>query len=293
MSGTLVLGAGGLLGHAFVDRFGAGAVATAGRADLVGRDMDAIRRLVGDASPVLVVNCAAHTDADAAERDPEAAYAANETLPALLAAACREAGALLVQLSSTGCYGAWKDTPYSEQDPVHPTTVHHKSKVAGEEAVRASGCDYLIVRTGWLFGGPVTAPRNFVWKRLLEAAATERLASDTAQRGCPTDVADVSRQVLEAVKAGVRGTINVVAGGHVTRFGYVSRIVAASGLACEIVPAPAFERLAPVTPNETAVNARLLALGLDTMPTWEKAVEDYVAALKASPHWNDLRECRA
>lgn len=288
----MVLGAGGLLGSAFVDAIG-GPVATAGRAELEGKDIDEIRRLLRGAAPEVVINCAAHVEADAAERDPAPAIAANAILPGLLGAACRELGAVLVHVSSTGCYGAWKSTPYSEEDPARPTTVHHQSKLAGEEAVRETGCDHLIVRTGWLFGGAPGQPKNFVWKRLLEASANSRLGSDISQRGCPTAVEDVARQVLAALAAEVRGLVNVVSQGSATRFDYVSRIVHAARLPCEVEPAPAFARLAPVSPNEAAVNARLGSLDLDTMPPWEKGVDDYVAALMRAPDWTQLKETRA
>jgi dTDP-4-dehydrorhamnose reductase len=261
---------------------------TAGRDDLEGKDFQEVRRIVEDAAPDLVINCAAHTDADAAELNPAIAAAANSALPGIIGKICFEVGAVLVQISSTGCYGAWKDTAYSEDDPLRPTTVHHKSKVAGEEAVRASGCEHLIVRTGWLFGGSTAAPRNFVWKRLIEASSGRRLLSDTSQHGCPTAVHDVARQVLVALAAGVRGTVNVVSQGSVSRFGYVERIVRAAQLPCEVLPSPAFARLAPVSPNEAAVNGRLRALGLDHMPRWEEAVDDYVGALMRSPDWKRL-----
>ncbi len=286
----LLLGPGGLLGNAFLSARTWSGLVTAGRADLGDPSAASIAALVARAEPDLVVNCAAHTDADAAERDPSLVTAPNQLLPGLLGDACLREGVPLIHFSSTGCYGAWKDTPYSEDDPPRPTTVHHKSKIAGEEAVRQSGCDHLIARIGWLFGGPVTAPRNFVWRRLLEASTTDCLAADQSQTGNPTDVADVAAQALHAFESGARGLVNIVSQGSVNRVGYVERIVKASGLPCRVVPGPAFKRAAPVTHNEAAVNARLQALGLDRMPPWEEAVDEYVARLKATPSWQLLRK---
>jgi dTDP-4-dehydrorhamnose reductase len=287
---VLILGAGGLLGQAFTAACAGRGVATAGRAQLEGRSDAEIAALVRSTAPALVVNCAADVDADGAEQDPSRAIAANTLLPGIVAAACRDAGALMLHFSSTGCYGAWKEEPYTEDDPPRPTTAHHRSKLAGEEAVRESGADHLIARIGWLYGGSIDNPKNFVWRRLLEACGATRLASDATQRGCPTDVADVARQALHAAEHGVRGTINLVARGSATRFDYVTRIVRAAGLACDVVPAPAFARAAPVSPNEAAISKRLQALGLDIMPLWGEAVDAYVSALRASAAWSALEE---
>lgn len=278
----LLLGAGGLLGGAFAALLSSRPLATAGRGRLIGTCDDDIGRLLDESAPALVINCAADVDAEGAERDDTVAIAANATLPGQLARACAARGTGLIQFSSTGCYGDWQDAPYRESDPLRPTTRHHRSKALGEEAVRAAGPAHLIVRTGWLYGGEAGRPRNFVWRRIEEARGTDVLVADGWQRGCPTLVDDVARQVLLAWDAGLRGTANVVAQGAATRADYVAAIVAAAGLPCRVEAGPAFTRLAPVSSNETAVNAALAAAGLDTMPGWEDAVRGYVANLTPS-----------
>jgi dTDP-4-dehydrorhamnose reductase len=287
---TLIIGGGGMLGSAFARALEGEGVRVAGRAELQAKGAAA---LVRDVAPELVLNCAAHTDVNAAERDVSEAHAVNAVLPGEIAAACEQVGAVIVHFSSTGCYGAWKDTPYSEADPPRPTTAHHCTKLAGEAAVRSSGAEHLIARLGWLYGGSIDNPKNFVWRRLWDASRSERLASDTSQRGCPTNVADAARQTLHAVRSGARGTVNLVTRGAASRFDYVSRIVAAADLPCRVQPVPAFARAAPVSPNETAVSASLQGLGLDIMPAWDVAVDAYVADLRASPVWNTLKEQRA
>lgn len=291
MGRTLILGSGGMLGSAFVSVHGPSGLATAGRAELQRAGLEAIIRAY---SPKLVINCAAHTNVEAAEQDSSEADVVNAILPARIGAACREAEAVLVHFSSTGVYGSWKATPYSENDQPKPTTAHHRSKLEGEVAVRQSGCDHLIVRTGWLFGGEPGGAKNFVWNRMVEAAAKQQIVSDPFQHGCPTAVDDVARQVLATVEARVRGLVNVVSGGSVSRFGYVDRIVRAAGLPCRVEASTVpFKRLAPVSLNETAVNDRLRSLGLDSMPPWEQAVDRYVAALIGSRIWRAVREVRA
>ena len=284
---VLLTGATGMLGSAFAETLGADAT-LADRARLDIGAPRALEALIAEAEAALVINCAAHVDAERGETDPDPVYASNAILPGMLALACRRRGVPLVHFSSTGCYGAWKASPYTEEDRLEPTTVHHRSKLAGEAAVREATGEHLILRTGWLFGGSPQHKKNFVWRRLLEVARASRLTSDTAQFGNPTYVGDVVRQSLDLVAGGVCGTFNCVGTGTASRFEYVARIVAASGLPCELVPGGAFVRLAPVSPNEMALNYRLGLMGLDRMPHWTTALDSYVAALRALPVWREL-----
>lgn len=283
---VLLTGAGGLLGRAFRDALPEQEVRCLGREHLDPLDIAGFEASLAADDFGLVINCAAHTDVEAAETDEAAATAANAILPGLLGAFCRRRGITLVHFSSTGCYGDWKTDPYKEDDPLRPTTAHHRSKAAGEAAVRDSGCEHLILRTGWLFGGSPEQPKNFVWRRLLEARQTKRMTSDATQTGNPTDVRNVARQALLLVRDRLGGTFNVTSQGSATRFAYVAHIVASAGLPCVVEPGPAFRRRAAVSPNEAAVNRRLDLLGLNDMPDWRDSLARYVAELTASPVWH-------
>lgn len=288
MAEYVVTGATGLLGSAFMQRLGNSDVVAIPRERLDADQPTVVMEAILAANPRRIINCAAHTDLEAAERNPGVDAKVNARLPAVIADAARRCGALLVHFSSTGCYGAWKDTPYSEADEVRPTTAHHRAKVAGEEAVRRSGCEHVIIRTGWLYGGAPGQPKNFVWRRLLEARSVTSMTSDASQRGCPTFVDDLTGQALVIIEAGELGLFNVTARGGPSRYEYVKEIVAASGLNCTVAPGAAFARLAPVSPNEVAVNARLQRLGLDRMPDWNAALAPYVRSLMKSEEWQSL-----
>lgn len=273
---AVVAGGGGMLGSAFLEALGPSGIRLA-------RDADPAAALAG---ADLLINCAADTRVDAAEADEAAAHAVNAVLAGRLAAAAQSAGAGFVHVSSTGCYGAWKDEPYTEADPLRPTTAHHRTKAEGEALVLAAHPGALVIRTGWLFGGDRGQPKNFVWKRIVEADGRDEIACDDSQRGNPTFVGDLVSQVLALATAGRSGVYNAVGEGVARRSDYVRAIVEAAGLETRVVPAPAgrFARPAPVSPNEGALNARLDAEGLSRMRPWRVALADYVAMLTGPVH---------
>ena len=276
---VLLCGAGGLLGSTFAEYLGA-TVKKLSRQELTLTSPEVIKSSVLTSGADVVINCAAHVDPEVVEDDPDPAYAANVMLPSLLGAACRRADIPLVHFSSTGCYGAWKTTPYTEEDALRPTTVHHRSKASGERAVRETGCEHLILRTGWLFGGGPAHKKNFVWRRLQEGISTSSILSDTVQFGNPTFAGDVVNLTMKLLNLSIRGTFNCVGRGHASRYDYVGRILLAAGLDCELVPTGSFKRRAPVSDNEMAINYRLSLLGLDSMPDWTTSLDSYVGQIR-------------
>ena len=278
---ALIIGAGGLLGTALTTALMADGrgVLRMGRNDLDLSHPDDIIRRIALLKPARIFNCAAHTDLEAAESAPALDWAVNAELPGVIARACAQLRIPLVHFSSTGCYGDWKSEPYTEVDGLRPLSRHHQAKYAGEQAVALAGCAHTIFRLGWLYGGDSGQPKNFVWKRILEARDKPEMVSDDVQRGCPTYVDDVARQVLLATDRGLEGIYNAVAGGAASRCQYVRAIVAAAGLPCRVDAGPSFARKAPVSKNETAVNASLQAAGLDIMPPWQQSLRDYVVIL--------------
>ncbi len=291
MGNTIICGAGGLLGGAFCEVMNSNVI----RVSRNGLSMDQPERindLIVAVMPAVVINCAAHTDLEAAEHDEQINNFANAQLPAILGSACRCTNSLLVHFSSTGCYGNWKDEPYTENDDLRPTTAHHRAKAAGEENVRLSGCRHIIIRTGWLYGGQPGQPKNFVWRRMLEGLRTPTLRSDTYQRGCPTFAGDLVRQTFAIVQGGLTGTFNATSQGTASRYQYVKHIIEAAHVPCDVEPGPPFKRLAPVSHNEMAINARLQSTGLDIMPKWRLSLTNYVGELLMSEEWKYQQMCR-
>jgi len=149
---VLVTGARGQVGAAVVRSL-------EGRATVVARDRttldlaqaDAIRARVREDAPQLIVNAAAYTAVDRAENEPDAARAVNAIAPAILAEEARRAGAFLVHFSTDYVFDGEKRSPYVETDPVNPLNAYGRTKLEGEQALAASRCDHLILRTSWVY----------------------------------------------------------------------------------------------------------------------------------------------
>ena len=177
----------------------ASALAAAATVHLAGRpafDFDrpeTIEATFCAAAPGLVVNAAAYTAVDAAEKDIEAAYRANRDGPAILARLCAEADIPLIHVSTDYVFDGTKPEPYVETDPVGPQGIYGASKLAGEQAVTASGAKAIILRTAWVYAA---TGKNFVRTMLTVGKTRDRLTVVGDQHGCPTAAADLAAAIL-------------------------------------------------------------------------------------------------
>jgi dTDP-4-dehydrorhamnose reductase len=227
MTKWLVTGAGGMLGRDLTALLGArGAEFTAlTRADLDITDAAAVTAAVTAAQPGVVVNCAAWTGVDAAEEHEDEALAINGHGPANLAAACAATGALLVHPSTDYVFAGDASTPYAEDAPTAPAGAYGRTKLAGEQAVRAALPDAsYIVRTAWLYGAH---GKNFVQTMLRLAGNGTSPGVVADQHGQPTWTADVAAQVHALVeKAAPPGIYHATSSGETTWFGFAEAIFA-------------------------------------------------------------------
>src|SRR5882724_944498 len=133
---------------------------------------DDIRRIIRETRPQIVVNAAAYTAVDAAEKNESEAYAINAEAPRLLAEEAKRLGALLVHFSTDYVFDGSKRSPYNETDEVNPLNVYGKTKLSGERAIHSSGVPHLIFRTAWVYA---TRGRNFLLTILRLATEREEL----------------------------------------------------------------------------------------------------------------------
>lgn len=225
MSRWLVTGAGGMLGHDVVAllRDREEYVVALARADLDITSPADVSAAIAAHQPDVVVNCAAWTAVDDAETHEAEALALNGHAVAGLAAACREAGAALVQPSTDYVFPGTASAPYAEDAPTGPRGAYGRTKLAGEEAVRSllpsSG---YVVRTAWLYGAH---GRNFAYTmmRLARAGKSPSVVAD--QHGQPTWTLDVARQIHALVSVGAApGIYHATSSGSTTWFGFASEI---------------------------------------------------------------------
>jgi dTDP-4-dehydrorhamnose reductase len=144
-----------------------------------------------------IINCAAYTAVDRAEEEEEAATLINGDGAGYLAVLAKERGARLIHLSTDYVFDGTKSEPYREDDVVRPLSAYGRSKLKGEEAVRASGCRHVIIRTAWLYG---TAGPSFVHTMLRAMNERDELNVVSDQIGSPTYTRDLAEAVLAFIE---------------------------------------------------------------------------------------------
>jgi dTDP-4-dehydrorhamnose reductase len=228
------------------------------------------------------IHVAANTNVEQCESEPILCYRDNFLLTELLARAAETAAVKFVFISSTGVYGCGSTEPYREFDMVVPTTHHHRSKHLAEQSVLSVNSCNLVVRTGWLFGGHSTNPKNFVARRMEEAIRANiggaTIKSNSEQWGCPSYVNDVAVRTLLLIEKEMSGVFNCVNSGRASRFEYVSAILKLARIPVTVEPisADSFSRKAKVSSNEMAENWKAEQLGLSPMPYWYERLAEYV-----------------
>jgi dTDP-4-dehydrorhamnose reductase len=162
-------------------------------------------------SPILIVNAAAYTAVDTAESEPDAADRANRDGPARLADYAAESGIPLIHISTDYVFDGLKGAPYVETDPTSPTGVYGATKLAGEQAVAASGARAIVLRTSWVYA---ESGKNFVLTMLNAARKINALRVVADQRGCPTAAADLAAAILSIADRLADGWDDRLAGIH-------------------------------------------------------------------------------
>lgn len=185
---------------------------------------ESLRALIKAVGPDVVVNAAAYTAVDKAEVEQEAAFAINGHAPGVIARACAASGAYLIHYSTDYVFDGQGDAPYKPSDPTAPLGVYGESKLAGEEAIRASGCDYAILRTAWVYA---SHGRNFLLTMLRLANERDELRVVGDQIGTPTPaalIADVTARIV-ATRNRSSGTWHLTPHGQVSWHGFAEAIV--------------------------------------------------------------------
>jgi dTDP-4-dehydrorhamnose reductase len=164
-------------------------VVPVGRPELDLSAPETVHRALANVRPDVIVNAAAYTAVDQAEKEPDQAMAINANGAGAVANAAGALGVPLIHLSTDYVFDGRKSTPYVEEDPVEPINVYGASKLAGERAVAAATDDYVIVRTAWVYS---SYGKNFVRTMLTLAQTRDELRVVADQYGCPTYARDIA-----------------------------------------------------------------------------------------------------
>lgn len=168
-------------------------------------DASSIRKVIQAVQPRWIVNPAAYTAVDKAESEPDLAYAINAEAPKAIAEEARRIGAGVIHFSTDYVFDGEGLRPYVETDATGPVSVYGASKLAGEEALAASGAGYLVFRTSWVYG---STGKNFLRTILKAARERDRLRVVADQHGAPTwsrDLARMTAHVMQQIEGDAAG----------------------------------------------------------------------------------------
>lgn len=285
---VVVTGAAGMLGQDMVAEFqrrGHDVIAL-DRARLDITDLCAVREAVNSLKPDLVVNCAAYTDVDKAESEPDLAMAVNGLGPRNLALACEAHGAGLMHISTDYVFDGEKQSPYEIWDAPNPINVYGKTKLWGENYVRSLMHRYYLVRTSWLFG---PGGRNFI-KTILDKirlGGAIRVVAD--QIGCPTYTPDLVRVCADLADSGCYGIYHVANQGATSWQDLAMHVIRTLGSDAGVEPITSDQLDRPARrPRNSRLDPTPLLATVGYLPRgWMEAVCEYLSmeSMERDPCW--------
>jgi dTDP-4-dehydrorhamnose reductase len=259
---------------------GLGEVIAVDRSRMDLANLDQVRDVIRATRPQLIVNPAAYTAVDKAESEPELAHRINAGAPAVMAEEAVLLGAALVHYSTDYVFSGSDPTARRENDATGPLNVYGASKLAGEQAIAASGVAHLIFRTSWVYG---MRGKNFLLTMLRLAKERDELRVVHDQHGAPTwsrTIADTTALMLAQARAGGPdwwrdngGTYHLSSQGSTTWFGFTAAILEEAGIACRLLPITTDQYPLPASrPQYSALCSDRLQERFACLPEWRDAL---------------------
>ncbi|HEV7685203.1 MAG TPA: dTDP-4-dehydrorhamnose reductase [Acidimicrobiia bacterium] len=278
----LVTGAGGQVGSEVAAHLPHHQVLALDRAACDLSDRHSVEQAVAAAAPAAVVNCAAWTDVDGCEADPERAVLVNALGVRHLAAACARAGAHLVHVSTDYVFSGDKDGPYDEWDEPGPRSVYGRSKLGGELELARHAGSWAVARTSWVFG---RRGRNFVDTIVGRARDGAPLRVVDDQQGCPTYAPDLAGALARLAVSRLPGVYHVTNQGACTWHDLAAAAVELAGLDPSVVGTMTTAELgrpAPRPANSVLSGAAWAAAGLPPLRPWREALAEKMTSAVAA-----------
>ena len=275
----LITGSKGLVGSALVEHCLASGdeVLSYDHNSLDIADAEAVESVIVAGRPDAVINCAAWTDVDGCERDPEKARQVNAIGPENLARASRKSGAVLVTISTDYVFDGRKEGFYTQRDQPNPISVYGNFKLEGERRAQAEHARTIVVRTGYIFG---PGGKNFLSNVVSLAERGQKLKAISDYWGTPTYGRDLAHRLRELAQLDLPGVYHVVNSGDGASFETFS--VEALGLAglstdvLEIIEGDSLGRPAPRPRNSRMKCLLSEAIGLAPLPPWQESLAHFI-----------------
>ena len=245
-------------------------------------NLEDIRNMVKKNDVDIIVNCAAYTNVDKAESDYDTANLINNTAAGNLATAMKEVGGTLIHISTDYVFQGDRNTPCQEDWATNPLGVYGKTKLAGEKAIEATGCNHIIIRTAWLYS---QWGKNFVKTMQSLTASHDTLKVVFDQVGTPTfagDLADVIDHLINSGQTEKTGIYHFSNEGVCSWYDFAKLICKLSGNTCDINPCYSEEFPSPVKrPHFSVLDKKKIrdTFGIK-VPYWTDSLEVCIKQLE-------------
>ena len=242
-------------------------------------DGRAVRDYVRTYRPTAIVHCAAYTNVDKAESQPEICAAVNGMGTVNIVRAALSVGAKVVFISTDYVFPGTGDNPWKINDAYGPRNVYGMSKVQGEDAVRSLMTRYFILRTSWVFG---KNGHNFVRTMLRLGAEKKEIRVVNDQIGSPTYTKDLARVICDMLPTEKYGIYHVRNEGYLSWYEFAKMIMDRAALPCRVLPVPSSEYPTPAKRplNSRMDGSKLAEAGFEPMPTVEDALDRYLEEIR-------------
>lgn len=286
MKKILVTGCNGQLGRAIQKEYGdsvefirTDVVEGDGVVALDITDIGAVMALVRKERPDVIINCAAHTNVDACEKQWDLAYKINAIGPRNLSIAAKEVGAKLIHVSTDYVFAGDGTRPYTEFDEPNPVSAYGKTKLEGEKMVQQFADKYFILRTAWLYGDG----KNFVKTMLRLSKTHDEVSVVMDQLGSPTSAAELARMIHYLEPTENYGMFHATCEGDTNWADFTKAIFAKMGISTKVnhVTSEEYARMNPNAARRPAYsileNYMLKLTAPDfSMANWEDALDEYL-----------------
>lgn len=280
----LVTGSGGMLAKQIIQHFKREKINIIGlkKEELNITNTIQLKEKIEQHKPDLIINCAAYTKVDMAELEKDRAFILNALAPYHLAEICKKNNIFLIQISTDYIFSGEKNEPYHPFDTPNPVNYYGITKLYGEHYIINSGCNYLIVRTSWLYG---PEGNNFLTKILRATEEKEELQVVNDQFGAPTSTATLAKYLLKLIEKNAHGIFHITdrAGNGISWYTFAKKIVEVFERKLKIVPIStedSIKRPARRPPYSTLDISATEYFLSEKLPYWEISLGDLRSYMK-------------